>query len=184
MPAFVLLAAVGLERLRPGWNGRGAVLAGLLVLSTSGIVLYHTVVKKEEWRDATRYVLERARPGDALLFYPPYVRRPFDYYAGRLGAGPTAPDIVFPPPDYTLDRPDTALMAGLPEGHARVWLVLSHVGEGEDREVASWLDGSLTGEYSEPLARRFRGLRVLLYERPRAGFDQVRSHPREAADPP
>ena len=172
LPAFVLLAAVGLERLPAGWTGRGAALAGVVVLAVCGIVLYHTAFRKEDWRGVTRYLLEQARPGDALLFYPPYVRRPFDYYAPKLAASsPMAPgahaqkipEVLFPA-DYSQTVPDTAFVKGLAAGHQRVWLVLSHVGAtGRDQAVVRWLDDELRRELAAADTTRFQDVRVLLY---------------------
>jgi mannosyltransferase len=171
LPAFVLLAAAGLERLPAGWNGRGPALAGLVVLAVSGIVLYHTAFHKEDWRGATRYLIEEGRPGDGLLFYPPYVRRPFDYYVARLPAPASGKPqresaaIVYPV-DYSGVLPDSALVAGLAEGRVRVWLVLSHVSfRGQDRALVQWLDERLTREFASPDTTRFQDIRVLLYSR-------------------
>jgi hypothetical protein len=174
LPAFVLLAAVGLERLPAGWAGRRLGLAGVLVLAVSGVLLYHVAFKKEDWRGTTGFLLAEGRPGDAVIFYPPYVRRPFDYYAARLvehraPGGETrrsAGDVVFPSESYAELVPDSALVAGLPERYSRVRVVLSHVGSsGSDRDVVGRLDADLTRAFGPPDTTRFQEIKVLLYGR-------------------
>jgi mannosyltransferase len=185
LPAFVLLAAVGILGLPAGWRGRGAALAGVIVLAVCGIVLYQTAFRKEDWRGVSAYLVEHARPDDALLFYPPYVRRPFDYYAPKLAArsgargtsraasgappggseeSPKAIPRVLFPADYSESLPDTAFVDGLASGHRRAWLVLSHIGHASrDEEVARWLDGELREQFAAPDTVLFKDIRVLLY---------------------
>ncbi len=66
----------------------------------------------ENWRAATAYVLNAARPGDCTVFYPRDAQMPFNYYAGR----PVKPFI---------ERYDSPRV---PSGCLRVWLIASHQG--------------------------------------------------------
>ena len=45
-------------------------------------------------------MLAAAQPGDVALFYAPYVRRPFDYYATRSGRFTEAPRVLYPSESY------------------------------------------------------------------------------------
>jgi hypothetical protein len=67
----------------------------------------------ENWRAATAYVLNAARPGDCTVFYPLDAQMPFNYYAGR----PMKPHV---------EQYQTPQLPAL--GCARVWLVASHQG--------------------------------------------------------
>jgi len=80
------------------------------------------------WDQAAEYVATRARAGDLLLFYVPYVQPAFDYYSARyrlsveergipvdFGGGRT----LFPP----LRSADTAHVRALLVGRSRVWFV-------------------------------------------------------------
>jgi hypothetical protein len=89
--------------------------------------------QKENWRDATAFILSEAQPGDAVLFYAYFVRHSFEYYLGRSGA----PDdflrlMELASEQYALGGgglqpdPDLELLKRLPDQHTRVWLVLSH----------------------------------------------------------
>ncbi|MBN1661075.1 MAG: glycosyltransferase family 39 protein [Anaerolineae bacterium] len=92
LPAFLLLIAAGIGAL----GRRARWLAALLLLivitmNVRGLWLQARTPLKADFRAATRYVAERLRPGDLLLFQIPYARYSFEYYlaadrARRLAA--------------------------------------------------------------------------------------------------
>jgi mannosyltransferase len=93
-----------------------ASAAGAAILVFSGLQLHqwYTHAVKEDWRDATRYVLGQERAGDRVVFYVPHGENPFDYYAQRSGrSGPTPIEI-----SGTVPKP------------GRIWLVRLHVPAG------------------------------------------------------
>jgi mannosyltransferase len=91
LPALLLLAAAGLVRL-PGRAVGIGVLGLLIVASALGISDWYTRPGQENYRGATRYVLEHQRPGDKIIYDPFFISSPFSYYEAR--AGESGPDEV------------------------------------------------------------------------------------------
>jgi uncharacterized membrane protein len=90
VPALSLGSGAGVAALasdfRFGVAAIGAlVVAGLLALSGVQLYRWYTLPQKEDWRDATRYVLREQRAGDRILFEVGGGKRPFAYYAHRNG---------------------------------------------------------------------------------------------------
>ncbi|MBI4459003.1 MAG: glycosyltransferase family 39 protein [Acidobacteria bacterium] len=135
VPAIVLLAAYGLvsvQRIFQNSWMTPAALCILVGLSVAGSWIYFRDLNQQgnDWRSATRYLLNRFQDGDALFFYIPAGYRPFDYYANREAAwnGRRKPlPVIFPVagsksnyvPVTTADQIDQ-----LTRDHRRVWLVL------------------------------------------------------------
>jgi mannosyltransferase len=99
-PFFIILGAVGVCRMRPRWIG----VAGLVIIAALSLYqdyLYYRYDSRDDWRGVTRYVLNDAKPGDAIIFLVPTSRAAYDYYVSRSGfAGP--PAVVFPDWDAQL----------------------------------------------------------------------------------
>jgi uncharacterized membrane protein len=95
LPPLALLSASGLLAIptRPVQAVVGAIVCALAARSC--VWYYRT--PKEGWREATGYVQARSQPGDGIVFDPPYVRLPVEYYVRRLGAESRAPLPIFPP---------------------------------------------------------------------------------------
>jgi hypothetical protein len=91
LPALVLAVAAGLVRIRPrsiAWTLGGAIF----VLSMAGISsCYDLKDVIEDWRTISAEILDQAKPGDVVAFYPEYSRTPFDYYRGRQQPAPEWP---------------------------------------------------------------------------------------------
>ncbi len=156
LPAAVLLAAAGLCSLRSRPVFVVAMTAAL-VLSFRSLALTYRAQPIEDWRSAERYVASHLREGDAVLFSPPYVRYPFEYYA--LQGGPPRADL----PLQAQAEHEEVVEQTRREEHRRVWLVVSQ--EAGER--------SRTGqEVTDTLARRgtvvdeqgFTEVRVVLYD--------------------
>ncbi|HZZ83332.1 MAG TPA: glycosyltransferase family 39 protein [Anaeromyxobacteraceae bacterium] len=135
LPPLVLLAALGAGSLRRRW-ARGAALGALVALAMAGLPGYFRSRAAEvEWRAATAYLLDRARPGDAVLFFVAPGRLLFDYYRDAAGRTSGHLQVIYPEP--LDDRRDPKALAYLPPlredlvasaaaRHDRVWLVLYH----------------------------------------------------------
>jgi hypothetical protein len=117
------------------------LLAGLVALRALQLAPSYGK-SSEPWRAATRYVVDRAKPGDCVAFYPLDVRMPFRYY---LGAGTSTPLVpVLPTLPWSEVRPyieqyqvpGTSRLASLVRGCSRVWVVSSHAGEAEGPSVS------------------------------------------------
>jgi len=173
LPPLSLLAATGLASLRPRWASFGAV-AVVGALAIHGMVGYFVYFPKEDWRGATRFVISQGRPGDALLFYPPYDRQPFDYYRDRLGGA--APAVVFPEQPYVsaiargipiAADPGEALLDRLPARYPRVWLILGRdqLSTPEGSRAGQAVHAQLLKRYPAAKQKTFYGIVVVLYSK-------------------
>jgi mannosyltransferase len=184
-PAVALLAAAVLGR--PGaWRVR--LLAALVAAELFGDWAYFARLRKEDWRGVTRTMIAESLPGDVAIFYAPYVRRPFDYYASRRpadepGAASASRQVraIYPSArysDFTLDTIVPLSLAGaLDTARAapRAWLVLSHVLR-TDSACAAALDAALRPALHRVRDLRFAGgVEVRLYARTRAVADSGRA---------
>jgi hypothetical protein len=166
IPAIAILGGAIVDQL-PGRRSAVATLAAILVLEAAGTATYFARFRKEDWRDATRTVLTAARPGDVVIFYAPYVRRPYDYYAHRTGVAAGAPPILYPSASYAELRPAGGITLSLPEAIARaqqatrVWLIWSHAGS--DTACRGTLDATLRAAYRAVEDVAFQGIDVSLY---------------------
>jgi mannosyltransferase len=165
LPAFVLLVAAGLSLVRPKWL-LTAVLVAMSLLSLRGVADYYRIgfdPPEQDWRGAIHYLLSQAQPGDAVLFYHPLARLPYEYYRQRWPQYP-APMVVFPPrSDARLLKgtpPDFALLPQLPEHYHRLWLVQNWGPDAFTRRMQA----VFAGHYRQASEREFSIIRVVLYQ--------------------
>jgi mannosyltransferase len=158
LPPCVLLTATGLSNINHRWIF-AAILTILLILSGRGLFVWYTDYQKENWRDATAFVLTEAHPDDTVYFY--LVREPFEYYLGRSDVPSDFLNLMGPD-----DPPDLKLLESLSDEYTRVWLVLSHDQMSHlGRDVQSRLiQSSLERHYTLTQEQKFKGVRVLLYQ--------------------
>ncbi len=171
IPGFALTAAAMVAtRRRPGalaW----AALVTIVLFEGAGDWGYFAGVRKEDWRDATRDLLADARQGDVAMFYAPYVRRPFDYYAGQSGRSHPDPVILYPDTtyaDFQTTRPAGTLTSAVDQARAtalRTWVVLSHHTGAPDSACAGALDAALRSAFSDMEQRDYPTVTVRLYRR-------------------
>ncbi len=134
LPALVLLVAGGLTRLHSDWLVAPA-LSLMLILSLRGTAAYYKQdidIQRDDWRDASKYLLGHAEPGDALLFHVPMGRMPYEFYVSVLGSPAPTPLVLYPNHgdritflDFVEKPNDTELARLLPQ-HRRAWLVLTY----------------------------------------------------------
>jgi hypothetical protein len=152
----------------------------LFALSTRGTIDYYEQdldIQRDDWRSATRYLLENAKPGDAGLFHVPMGRMPYEFYISLLKPESAAPDVLYPYHGDRLtfldfvEKPDDALIERSLPKHPRAWLVLTyaetHSGLPDARSVE--LSQILGTSYSAVEKREFAGIEILLYARKSAG---------------
>ena len=134
LPALLLLAACGLTRLRSNWLLAPAVSL-MLILSLRGTAAYYNQdidIQRDDWRDASKYLLSHAEPGDALLFHVPMGRMPYEFYVSVLGSPSSAPLVLYPHHDDRItsldfvEKPNDAELQRLLPPHKRAWLVLTY----------------------------------------------------------
>ena len=86
LPPFLTLTGWGLEQVRP--TIRRAIVTSILVLTSMSLYCYATRPLKDDWRSETRFVLERLRPGELVVFQPDHEIETFLYYLPRYGVAP------------------------------------------------------------------------------------------------
>jgi mannosyltransferase len=171
LPALLLLVACGIARLRPALMAPALLL--VLVLSFRGTTGYYKKdvdIQRDDWRAATRYLLDHAQSGDALLFHVPMGRMPYEFYHSALGAT-KSPSVLYPHHgdritflDF-IEKPDDAeLERSIPE-HPRAWLVLTYAETQSGLPDARSIElTKLLGKfYPRVVQRDFPGIEILLY---------------------
>jgi mannosyltransferase len=83
LPALALVASATVFALRNP-SLRAFLYATAIGASLFGLASWYTAEPKPNWRAATQFVSQSSSADDALVFYPPRVRIPFDYYVDRL----------------------------------------------------------------------------------------------------
>lgn len=173
LPALSLLGAAGLGRLRSRW-----LLAIALIvfgfLSLRGVANFYKQdfdISREDWRDASRYLLTHAQPGDAVLFHHPMGRMPYEYYRSITPAG-NAPTVVFPKSGDTLSFRDfytghakDEFLETLPPRYSRLWVVLvyTQTPTGPD-PTTHFLTDLFARKYGSEERQEFAGIEVRLYQ--------------------
>src|SRR5262249_22559255 len=141
-------------------------------------------ISREDWRDASRYLLMRAQPGDAVLFHHPMGRMPYEYYRSITPAG-NAPTVVFPRSGETLSFRDfytghakDEFLEALPSRYSRLWVVLvyTQTPTGPD-PTTHFLTELFARKYGSEERQEFPEIEVRLYQgsRRREASDSVQS---------
>ena len=156
LPFAVLLVAVGVERLRPRALRFGALLV-LVAISAHALTGYYRGSDKDDWRAATRYVLDSAQDGDALMFFPRYGVDPFEYYRVQRGSSAREPSVIYP---GVFGEGDVgAAITGVQHRYERLWAVFN-----QDGDEGAAVRDSLRSRYRVESDRQFTGVRVVLYD--------------------
>ncbi|MEJ2715532.1 MAG: glycosyltransferase family 39 protein [Deltaproteobacteria bacterium] len=168
---LVILVAIGLSRIRNPILYRLAV-CGFAVLSVNSVYQGYYRTHKDDWRSATKYVLEHSIPGDGVILYGPSAKFPFEYYYSKLRTNRGTLDCIYPSPfglRDILDVPATGLLKAISGRRDRVWCVLWNdvlPGVGWDSRPAlkELKETHLVEDEAE-----FRGIRILLFVKRGAG---------------
>jgi hypothetical protein len=143
LPAFILLAAVGLTQVRPF-----GVVAGLLLgLSVVASALSYSRTR-EQWREATALVLSQARSGDSIIFFEPWGRVPFRYYEERA------------PQQNRLSEMQPGDATGAHGGS--IWAILYPIPEADPATRA--MENQLDARFPIHIAHNLRGMRIIQYK--------------------
>jgi mannosyltransferase len=170
LPPLVLIAAAGVQNLRPAWlKGTTALL--LLVLSSRGLVALYSgsCCQKENWRAATKYVLDNSVAGDGMVFQAPYARIAFEYYLQALGSQSRALQPVVPSAPWgTLDltqRRSEWLHASQQQDQ-RLWLVLVYKNflKAPSTGDSDWLPAAFQRRYCSRGMRSFESIEVIQFQ--------------------
>jgi len=116
LPPYCTLVAVGIDSLKSNW-ARVAVTSLLALTLLVGDWNAWRIEQNADWRGVSSYVLERAHPGDVVLFSPRWNEKPFDYYArGHIEINMDLPIPV------TVDAAQQ-VVADIGNRYKRVWLI-------------------------------------------------------------
>jgi len=185
LPALVILAAAGLARLRKPWL-LALSLAAMLLLSLQGTLSYYDHdfdLERDGSGAAADYILTHAQPGDAILFYIPSARAPYEFFktirdgessrsSGATGSAHQV-EVIYPRHSDHLDyrdftgKPTNDFLRAVPGDYARVWLVLMSDGTPGHPDATTLMINQALGE-SFPRAEgvQFPEVEVRLYSRP------------------
>lgn len=183
LPALVILAAAGLERLHRPWM-LGAALAVMLLLSLQGVFFVYGHDFDQE-RDASlvasNFVLDHAEPGDAILFHIAETRIPYEFAlslrSGKdrgtpaLSASP-GPEIIFPRHGLRLEyrdftgKPGEQFVQQAVVTYPRLWVMLMHNGTAEKPDPTTvMLTQTLPAFFPKVQRWQFAKVEVRLYRK-------------------
>ena len=155
LPAYLLLVARGAMAVR--WSlVRGGLVTVLVLAQAAGVFLNVREVQNPDWRGVTAHIVERAEPGDVVMFSPGWNVKPFDYYS--QGAVEVYGNTPVPLPEEGL----AGVLAEPLADHRRLWLVHE---PGHYTDPKGRLEAELDALYPRLDAREYRGVgRVVLYQ--------------------
>jgi hypothetical protein len=174
LPALALLTAAGIARLRwPVLMGMAMLVFGAWSMPAVRLGYSKDIdIVREDFRSATSYVLANAQPGDALLFYQPIGRMPYEYYRSLSGSK-AFPKVVFPAygnqltfRDFYAGRPPEPFLASLPAQYRRVWILFTHnqVFGGPDPTTA-FISQAYGKQFGAVQLAHFQEIELRLYSR-------------------
>jgi len=179
LPALLILVAAGMARLRNSWV-LAAVLICVLPLSVRGVNFVYNHDFDTERRDAagaaTNFILDHARPGDAIFFHIPQTRVPYEVFLSLRASGNStnarlSPEILYPHYAATLDYRDfrgklTAdFVRATAPGHPRVWVMLMYNGPKLPDPTNVLLTQILPESFSKVQRWQFPEVELRLYSR-------------------
>jgi len=168
--AFLVLVAAGVCRLSRTW-AQVAVVAFLAILSLRGTLAYYDHdfdLDREDYRSATRYLLEHAAPGDVVVFDIAQGRMPYEFYRSVYRGPGVAPRVIYPSIADRLDyrdfmgRATPDVIRGAREPAERVWMVRKTNAGASDSDVQQ-LSDALSKDYPTVENRAFAGVELRLY---------------------
>jgi len=183
LPAFLILAAAGIVRLKPWWLSTTAAVV-ILVLSARGIsfVYAHDFDRERDQASAaSNFILDHSQAGDGIVFHIAETRIPYELFrtwrAGENTASPDyhgqlGPEIVFPRHGAGLDsrdftgKPTAELIRDAAGAHHRIWVMLMHNGTAENPDATTvMLSRVLAEALPQMQAWEFYKVEVRLYSR-------------------
>ncbi|HET9402220.1 MAG TPA: glycosyltransferase family 39 protein [Candidatus Acidoferrales bacterium] len=176
LPAFVLIAASGVARLRPNW-AMALLTFALLAFSVDAIRKNRDAYfefGRDDWRSATKFVVSYSGLDDAAIFLTAPGRAPFEYYRRQVRA--ERPQVISPAHganpreiDFRDLQPEplAETFQTLPESSPRIWLILSPYSPDNPLDrgtmfMRHWCET----RYRLAQENRFSGIDVLLYTKP------------------
>ena len=177
LPALVILAAAGMARRGRPWL-MALSLAAILALSLQGTFSYYDHdfdLERDASEAAVNYILDRAQPGDAILFHIAEARLPYEFFkAIRFShGGASGPEIIYPRHADHLDyrdftgKPSGEFLHSVPAHYPRVWVVLMSNGTpGQPDGTTQSLNQTLGDCFPHVEGAKFAQVEVRLYSSP------------------
>jgi len=171
--ALYLLAAKGLSNVRLK-HAKWLALALIVTLSLINVNEIYLRVNKEPWQRAVQYIGRNAKPGDLILFNPPYFQKnAFDLYSERTDLT----KVGFPPlrlKTTYVDEKNIKELDPILAGHDRVWFIQAHIHDPKgliEKRLAK--SHKLTYQKKYPIVTFYRppkvyvGIKMRLFEKKR-----------------
>ena len=151
-----LLVSNGLNNV-PNLLVKNLIITLVVCISLVEISDYHTMIKKEQWRETAEFIEANALDNDLLLFNSgSTIHLVFDYYAKRA-------DLIkigFPKNTKVVDEDNIRQLGPIIKNHNRVWVILSH-----SRDEKGLINEKLNRSYQLNYQKKYQGIRVYLFEK-------------------
>lgn len=170
IPFLAVYAALGITYLKRRWLVLAAI-GLLLVISSFSLRGWYSNDPSEEytqkgrWEEIVSYIVTRAEPDDAIVFFLPFAKLPYDYYHNQLNGTEDIPNQVHYysdeeelniyqlPGDLThgqsIPDPDISLLERL-NGYDNIWLILAYNRDEEKQNQSTMIYDMLTDKYGTP----------------------------------
>jgi mannosyltransferase len=128
LPALALVMARGVALLRPKWQALALIILVVLLARADRIYFRGITVIDDDWRSVTQFIVQNARPGDAVIFNNGVEHPAYEYYIRRSGTK-VKPRVIFPLHNDDLPfldfegLPNSLMFPHITEGVPRVWTV-------------------------------------------------------------
>jgi mannosyltransferase len=164
LPALMLAVAIALAEVpRPI---AALLLVAIIFFSVRTDVLAWRTQTKDDWRDASAFVLSKASAQDGIVFHQALGRQAFEYYVAREHA-PNAPQVISPAGSTRLTYrdfegdPEDKLAEKLQTAPPTLWVMLSrNQPRGKTDDYTGFLLRKIRLRYSQCSDQKFRGVEV------------------------
>lgn len=172
VPALVMLVAAGIASLPSRWLAT-PLLTGICWLALGGVRGYYDRdfdLYREDFRSATKYILDHAEPGDAIVFHKGQNRFAYSYYADHANNTLARPLIIYPGGDQPAWHDFASKVAPqtldtIRQQRGRVWLLISeNMGPNGEDEAAQELKQVAASTHRLQAVDGFQMLRAYLYD--------------------
>jgi mannosyltransferase len=159
-PAFYMLAAIGMRRIRPR-HAALLVMSAVVALSLFNGYRYFAETNKEQWREAAAYIDANGGPGDGILMYKDFSEVALKLYL----QDPLPIHKVLSSADGSVTAEELRDAAAFAAQHDRVWLVLSHHLFTPD-DNPERIRAALSATHNVTGTVEFTGIEIYLLEKP------------------
>ena len=174
-PFFLILIAAGISYI-PRWWLQAAAVCLLALLGLRATRNYYQTdidLFREDYRSASRYVLDHCIPGDVLMFDIAMGRMPYEFYRSLNRNQPNLPVVIYPGEPHQIDyrdfmgKPNPDFVRSVAEQYPRLWIIskINAAKVGPDPASEHILE-VLAQNYGAVDEHQFPGVTVRLYSQP------------------